>query len=147
MARIAGGIRGGSVVIVRQAASIIVADSATLTDANIDPTLGFSSKEYDSVLLSVEITAGTNPTMTLEMLLGDAEAADGARWKRIALAKRFGGDDAANQALVVDSTKFIEFVTFGAELIFPRVTAVANPTSTTAWKILALPGARRGALT
>jgi hypothetical protein len=148
VARKTGKLVESEVTELRSAAAAIAADNATLTDANIPPASAFSSQEFDSVLLSAEITGGASPSFTLELLLRDLEAPDGQRWKRLALAKRFGGDDSTPQTTVtLDGTKFVEVLTYGAELIFPRITSVTNAGGTTAWKILARPGARRGALT
>jgi hypothetical protein len=116
VARKTGKLVESEVTELRSAAAAIAADNATLTDANIPPASAFSSQEFDSVLLSAEITGGASPSFTLELLLRDLEAPDGQRWKRLALAKRFGGDDSTPQTTVtLDGTKFVEVLTYGAE--------------------------------
>ncbi len=122
-----------------------------LTDANIDPTVALDCYGYDSIFVAVEITAGTSPTMTIEALLRAADAADGARWKRLMLGAKDGVTLAAlanetTGALAPDINP-VELRVYGSRAVFLRVTAVANSASTTAWKILARPGKRRDVMT
>lgn len=136
---------------------VIVADNAVLTDANIDPTLVLDCWGFDTIFVGVEITAGTNPTMTIEPLFRDEDAADangggaGCRWKRLAMGARDGFTLAAalaaedSGALAPDALP-VELRVYGHRKVFLRIKAVANPTSTTGYKIIAMPGRRRDAL-
>lgn len=125
---------------------MIAADNTSLTDANIPPSQATDCTGYDTIFVGVEITAGTSPTMTLEALYRDAEAADGSRWKRMLLGARPGvtlGALATEDTGALDGTSFVELRTYGFKLVFIRIKAVANSTNTTAWKILGLPGRTR----
>lgn len=132
---------------VRSAATIIAADSATLTDANIDPLVAVDCTGLESIFVGCEITGGTNPTMTVEPLFRDAEAADGSRWRRISLGALPGVTLAAaadpTTGAMAPGGSLVELRVFGWNKVFLRISAVANATSTTAWKILAMPGRRR----
>lgn len=146
MARKSGLLYTGEITVIRSATAIIAADSATLTDANIPAAGAIDCTGFDSIFLGIEVTAGTNPTMTLELLFRDAEAADGARWKRFLLGARDGvtlGALAAETSGALDGASLVEMRCFGHALVYPRITAVTNSGSTTAWKILALPGKTR----
>lgn len=147
MARVNGINFNGQFGVVRSAASIIVADSATLTDANIPPTQGFSCVGMDTIFVACEITAGSSPTMTIEPLFRDPDAADGNRWKRLLVGSPPGVTLAtaavqSTGALPTD-TQGYELRVYGWPLVFLRVSAVTNPGSTTAWNILAMPGKLR----
>lgn len=124
---------------VRTIGGVIVADSATLTDANFDPTTALDCSGFQSIFVGVEIAAGTNPTATIEALVRDADAADGSRWKRIALTP---ATPAAQTTGALASGQFMELRVDG-RLVFLRVTAVTNATSTTSLNILAFPGVPR----
>lgn len=140
------GLYVGEIGIVRSGAAIIAADSATLTDANIDPTKGLNCSGLDSIFLGVEIDAGASPTMTVELLFRDGNAVDGSRWKRLLMGARDGvtlGALAAEDSGALDGTKLVEMRCWGYALVFPRITAVTNPGSTTGWRILAMPGKPR----
>lgn len=149
MARKTGGMFTGlSAATARAISGAIAADSATLTDANFPPASGFSCQGYDTILVGVEIVAGTNPTATVELLFRDEEAADGSRWKRLLLGAREGITALASPAsettgALGSNSDFIELRCFGASLVYPRVTAVTNSASTTSMKILVLPGRQR----
>lgn len=147
MARPLGLNTNGQIGTVRSATALLAADSATLTDANIDPTLGFSCVGLESIFVGCEITGGSSPTMTIEPLFRDADAADGARWKRLLVGAPAGVTltAAAVQATpaMAPDVQLYELRVYGWSLVYLRITAVANPTSTTAWKILAMPGVRR----
>jgi hypothetical protein len=143
MANRVTGIRAGAISVVRSASGVIAADSATLTDANISPTMCVDCQGLRSVLVGVEITAGTSPTMTIEALFRDADAPDGSRYKRLLHGPRDGETTGAAAALdtgALDGTSFRELLVFGWQSVFFRITAVANSASTTAWKILVVPG-------
>lgn len=145
MARKAG-IYVGEIGIVRAGAAIIAADNATLTDANIPVAGAFNASGLDTVFIGVEIDAGSSPTMTIEFLFRDANAADGSRWKRLLQGARPGVTLAALTAEdsgALDGTKLVEMRCWGYGLVFPRITAVANAGSTTGWRILAMPGQAR----
>jgi len=136
------GLRSGEITVARSLAALIAIDSATLTDANIPLAQAIDCQGLDSILVGVEITAGTNPTMTIEALFRDENAADGFRWKRVLHGPREGETAAAAAALdtgALDGTSLRELLVYG-HMVFLRISAVANSTSTTAWKILVLPG-------
>lgn len=150
MARAAGLRDGDSLGIIRTVVGVIAADSSTLTDANFDPTDAnavFGSQGFDSILLGVEIDGGTNPTATIELLFRDAEAPDGSRWKRMLLGAPPGVTLAAlaneTSGALASGANLVELRTFGHALIYPRITTVANPGSTTGMRILARPGRKR----
>lgn len=137
------GLFTGEVTVLRSGAAAIAADSATLTDANIDPDEAVDCTGYDTILVGVEITGGSSPTMTIEALLRDGEAADGSRWKRMTAGLTFEGTPAVGDTGALDGTAFVELAVFGAKEVFFRVKAVTNTGSTTAWKILGFPGRTR----
>src|SRR5688572_27523259 len=68
---------------VRTIVGAIAAESATLSDANYPVANAINCARFDTIWVNVEIAAGTNPTATLEVLIRDEDAADGARWKRM----------------------------------------------------------------
>lgn len=144
MARKSGALYTGEVSIARSATAVIAADSATLTDANIPPAQGLDCSGFDTILVGVEITAGTAPTMTIEALARDPQAADGLRWKRMTAGLAFEGTPAVGDTGAMDGTAFVELAVFGNPLVFLRRKAVTNETNTTAWKILVAPGRYRG---
>jgi len=140
---------------IRQVTAVIAADSTTYTDANFPVASAFDATGYDSIFLCCEIDAGTNPTLTVELMYRDPDAVDGQRWKKLLLGTQ-PGVTAAARALIdsgaltpaVGSTTVgtvVELRTYGHSLIFPRVTGVANATSTTEYRLLAMPGASRPA--
>jgi hypothetical protein len=136
----------GEVATLRSASAALAADSATLTDANFPVAGAIDCSGFDSILVGVEITAGTNPTETIVALFRDAEAADGARWKRLLLGAAPGvtATALANETTgALTGTSFAELRVFGAKQVFLRIAAVANESSTTAWKILGMPGRTR----
>lgn len=128
----------------------VAADSATLTDGNFSTTFdatnggAFSCRNLDTLFIGVELAGGVTPTATIEFLFRDAEAADGARWKRLLLGARPGvtlAALAAEDTGALDGVSMVEMRCYGAELVYPRIKAVTgNPTSV---KILAMPGAMR----
>jgi hypothetical protein len=140
-------LKPGVLSVAREATALLAIDSATLTDTNIPPAQGLCCLQYDTILVATEIVAGTNPTMTVEALIRDAEAADGARWKRMLLGARPGVTLGAianeTTGALGNNSDLVELRVFGAELVFLRITAVANATSTTAWKILVMGGQPR----
>jgi hypothetical protein len=144
MSRPTGFSTPGTIVVLRSAASVIVADSSTLTDANIDPTLAVSCFGLESIFVGVEITGGSSPTMTFEPLFRDVEAADGSRWRRRLLGALPGvtlaSASAATTGTLSADLSMVELRVFGAEKVFFRCTAVTNDTNTTAWKLLGMPG-------
>lgn len=141
----------GTPSVVRTVTGVIAADSATLTDANFpfvhDPlTPGiFSTINYETIWVCVQIAGGAGPTATIELLFRDdpnpptytassSDAPDGQRWKRLAAADSGALDGSAWAELRVDGDQFV----------FPRIKAVANSGSTTSIKILVKGGKRRG---
>lgn len=151
MARATGLVEGAqrltSFTIARSASALIAADSSTLTDANIPLASAIDCSGYDTILVGAEITGGTNPTMTVEPLFRDSEAADGSRWKRIQLGAPPGVTATAlatqNTGALAQISDFVEIRVFGHPSVFLRISAVANAASTTAWQILVRPGAVR----
>lgn len=140
------GLTTGEVATLREATAIIAADSATLTDANFPVASAIDCTGFDTILVGVEITAGVSPSMTIEALFRDAEAPDGARWKRALLGSRPGvtaGALANETTGALDGLSFVELRVFGAKQVFLRISAVANAAGTTAWKILGIPGQTR----
>lgn len=123
--------------LVRSASATIAADSATLTDTNIPPASAINCRGLETLWVRVDITNGTNPTMTLEALFRDADAADGSRWVR----NRDASGVLTTPALAVGQA--FEVTVDGWRSVFLRIAAVANATSTTAWAIYARPGKRR----
>jgi hypothetical protein len=145
MARITGLIPG-AVSILRSIAGVIAADSGTLTDANIPPAGAIDCTGFDTLLVGVEIDAGSSPTMTIEALFYDPQAADGSRWHRLFLGAAPGvtATALANETTgALASGAFAELRVFGAKQVFFRVTAITNAASTTASRILAMPGQTR----
>lgn len=122
----------------------IAADSATLTDANILPALGLNCNGFQSILVRPVITAGTNPSLTVEALFRDPDAADGARWHRVLLGAPAGvtpiGAPAAYVTPTLQNGQAAELQVFGHHLVYLRVTSVTNKTSTTAGKLYVLGG-------
>lgn len=142
------GLRAGAEPgIVREAASALAADSATLTDANIDATLVLDCSGFDSILVGCEIDGGVSPSMTIEALFRDEEAPDGSRWKRALLGARDGitaaGAPAAEDTGALDGASFVELRVFGARAVFLRIKAVTNAAGTTGWRVLAIGGKPR----
>ena len=140
-----GGTYRGRMGALRSGDAIIAADNSTLTDANIPPASAIDCTGYDSIFLTLEHTGGTSTTADVEPLFYDADAADGSRWKRIALGSRDGVTlaSAANQKLTIAAGVLTEFRVFGWGKVFLRIDAVASATGNTAWKILGIPGQRR----
>lgn len=133
-----------SMAIARSTTGVIAADSATLLDANIDPTIALNCFGYDTIFVGVTIVAGSSPTATIEPLFRDADAADGARWKRrlVGAAPGVTLGAAASQttgALASDSD-CVEIRVFGEPSVFLRISAVTNSGSTTGLSILVRPG-------
>lgn len=148
MARKSGALYARETSVLRTIAGVIAADNATLTDANIPPASGIDCSGFDTVLIGVEITGGSSPTMTVEALFYDPDAADGSRWSRYLLGAPPGVTLAALAAettgALPSNGQFVELRVFGHSKVFFRVTAVTNSGSTTAAKILGRPGRVRG---
>ncbi len=131
---------------VRTISGVIAADSTTLTDANIDPDHAINCLGFQTLWLGVEIAGGTNPTATLEVLVRDEDAADGARWKKLLVGAPDGvtlASAASAKTPALDGTALYEVRVEGRAKVFLRVDAVANATSTTGLKILAMGGKPR----
>jgi hypothetical protein len=148
MARKSGGLFTGETAVVRSATALLAADNPALTDANIPPAQGLDCSGYDTILVGVEIAGGTAPTMTLEPLFRDDDAADGLRWGRLDLGAAPGVTLAAlaseKTPALASNVTWAELRVFGHPNVFLRIDAAGTPTSTTAWKILARPGKVRG---
>lgn len=132
--------------VARDIAGVIAADNSTLTDANIPAAGAIDCGGFDTILVSLEITAGTNPGATFEALFRDADAPDGERWKRILLGAAPGVTATALAAPTTGALvagQAAELRVFGHPAVFLRVTAVANATSTSNMKILVRGGAPR----
>lgn len=132
--------------LVGQANVALAADSATLSDANIPPAEMFDCAGYDSIFVGVDIAGGTAPTMTIQLLWRDSEAADGSRWRSFSLGSRGGITALASPAAETSGalgtgSSFVEMRTRGHRYVFPRITAVSGTVAgTTGWQILAKPG-------
>ena len=138
----------GRTFVARSATAAIAAENATLDDAHYDPTKGLDCFAYDTIFVGVEITGGSSPTMTVEPLFRDSsDATDGARWFRVKCGVTDGVTLAAAANLdtgaLGTNADFTEIKVFGCRNVFLRVKAVANAGSTTAWKILVMPGKTR----
>lgn len=137
----------GKIITARSGAAIIAAEGTDYADANYPAASAIDCTHYDSIFVGCEITGGSSPTMTIEALFRDDDAADGARWKRLLLGAPEGVTlaTAANQttAALAPNANMQELRVFGHSQVYLRISAVANATSTTAWKILAMPGRKR----
>ena len=144
MARPTGFGAPGTIITLRSGSAVIAADSATLIDDNIPPAQAVNCWGLESIFIGAEITGGTNPTMTVEPLFRDSEAADGSRWRRLNLGALPGVTLTAagpgSTGAMASDLSMVELRVFGATSVFFRISAVANATSTTAWKLLAMPG-------
>lgn len=134
--------------VAREATALLAADSATLSDANFPVAAAISCQGFDTIFVGAEIVAGAGPTMTVEALFRDAEAADGSRWKRLLLGAKDGITALASPAsedtgALGSNSDFAELRVFGAALVYLRIKAVASAAGTTAWKILVCGGKTR----
>lgn len=104
------------------------ADSGTLTDANILPTEALNCFGCETIWVGVELTGGTSPTVVLEVLVRDADAADGSRWKKLLVGSADGVTAAAAasaKTAALDGTALQE-VRVSGRTVFLRVDTVAN---------------------
>lgn len=130
---------------VRTKAGAIAADSSTLSDANIPPAEALDCSGFQTLWVGVEIAGGTAPTATLEVLVRDDEAADGARWKKLLVGSPDGvtaASAASAKTPALDGTALYEVRVEGRK-VFLRVDAVTNSGSTTSLSILAMGGKPR----
>lgn len=103
---------------IKAAGGGVSSDSATLTDTNFPPTAdaadggAIAFHNVESILVAVELTGGTTPSATLDLLFRDEDAADGSRWKRVG----------SPLALTPD---FQEVHVFGSK-VYPRLSAVTG---------------------
>lgn len=107
----------------------IVADSATLSDANYAETASSTTggavqcRGYRTLWLGVEKADGTalaaNTSIQVEMLFRDERAADGARWKRLL------DQDGSPLLMTLDNAGFLE-VEVAGRLCYPRINAVSG---------------------
>jgi hypothetical protein len=141
------GLQSGKVAQHRATSAAIAADNATLTDANIPPAAALDCSGYETVFVSCDITAGTNPTLTIEPLYRDEDAADGNRWRRLMVGSpdgvTLGAAAAQSTGALAPQANMVEIRVAGWKKVFFRVSAVANSAGTTAWSILVMPGKRR----
>jgi hypothetical protein len=127
----------------RVTGSPVTADNTSLTDGNIpttqSDTLGgaIQCRGFQTIWLGVAFTGGTNPTVTIDPLTRDEDAADGSRWVRLGF-----GTPAAPLTFVLDGTFFVE-VRVEGRLTFPRISAVTS--TPTQVDLLVLPGSTFGA--
>lgn len=142
------GLRDEVTVARAQGLTPIAADNATLSDANYPLANAIGCRGFDTIWVGVEITAGTNPTATVEALFRNGEAADQLRWHRrllgappgiTALAAAVAEDTGA----LTSNGPMAEIRVDGAPIVYLRIKAVTNATSTTECKILVMPGKRR----
>jgi len=99
---------------------LIAAESSTLTDANFPVAQALDCAGFDTIWVGVEITAGTNPTMTIEVLVRDDDAADGARWKKLLVGSPDGVTAAAaasQKTSALDGTSFAECKVYGRKVM------------------------------
>jgi len=142
-----GGLSTTQVANVREIAGVIAADSATLSDANFPPASALDCRGFDSIFVGVEIDGGSSPTCTIEPLFRDGDAADQARWTRLLVGSPPGVTAAAaaiQSTGALAALTMVEIFVFG-RLVYLRRTAVTNSGSTTAMRILAIPGRPRSA--
>jgi hypothetical protein len=137
--------QSGCVYVARSATAQIAADSGTLSDANIPPASGLDCFGYDTIFVGVDITGGSSPTMTVEPLFRDSsDVADGSRWFRVKCGVTDGVTLAAagnlDTGALAPNANYTELKVFGCRNVFLYIKAVANVGSTTAWKILVMPG-------
>lgn len=126
MARVTLGFDQNTFTTIRT--GITSADSATLTDANINPALAIKCHAFDSVFVGAECVGGTLTSITIEPLFRDADRADGSRWLRYWQGAQAGITPAgslAGQSLAgMDGTVMGELQVFGHFLVFFRVSAL-----------------------
>lgn len=140
-----GGLHPLQLAAVRTKAGTIAVDSATLTDVNLPPAEGFDCRGYQTIWVGVEIAGGSSPTATVEVLVRDEDAPDGARWKRLLVGSPDGvtlGAAASAKTPALDGTALYELRVEG-RTVFLRVDAVTNAAGTTGLTILAMPGKPR----
>lgn len=141
------GLSASQFCVARSISGVIAADNSTLTDANIPVASALDCRGFETIFVGPEITAGTNPTATYEVLFRDGDAADGSRWKRLLLGAAPGvtlGSLASETTGALVNGQMAELRVHGHSSVFIRITAVANATSTTAHSILAIAGKPRG---
>lgn len=139
------GLSASQLCTARSATAAIAAESTTLTDANFPLAQALDCQGFQTIWVGVEITAGTNPTMAIEVLVRDDDAADGARWKRLLVGSPDGvtaASAASAKTPALDGTSLFEVRVEGRKVML-RVDAVTNSGSTTSWKILAMGGKPR----
>jgi len=126
-----GGFKSDQLAAVRT--GVTAADSGTLTDANIDPNAAIDCRGFDTIWVGVEFVAGTGPTATFEVLVRDADAADGKRWKRLFIGSPNGVTTIAAAAGLttgaLDGTALFELRVDGRKSVFIRCTAITGAPS------------------
>lgn len=132
---------------VRTKTGAIAADSSTLNDTNIDPTVALDCAAFQTIWVGVEIAGGSAPTATIEVLVRDEDAADGSRWKKLLVGSPDGVTAAAAASAktpALDGTALYEVRVDGRK-VFLRIDAVTNSAGTTSITLLAMPGKPRSA--
>lgn len=130
----------------RTISGVIAAESATLSLANFPLAQALDCYGYETIFVGVEITAGTNPTATIEVLAYDPDGVASQVWKKLLVGSPPGvtaASAASQKTSALDGTSLCEVRVCGRKQIMLRVDAVTNATNTTAMTILAMPGARR----
>lgn len=121
---------------------VIVADSATLSDANYpaaaSTTTGgtITCRRFRTLWLNVELATGApltaNTSITVEMLIRDDRGAADKKWKRLL------DESGSPLTVTLDGTGFVEVIVAG-RLVYPRISAVSGSISA-AIVLLAFPG-------
>lgn len=132
----------------RTIGGIIAAESASLIDANYPVANAIQCRGFETLLVGVEIVAGASPTATIEAIFRDADAADGQRWKRLLLGAPDGITAIAafaseDTGALATGASLVPIRVYGHPMVYLRVKAVTNATSTTSMKILVMGGKRR----
>lgn len=124
--------------------AVTAADSTTLSDANIPLASAIDCSGFQTLWVGVEFVGGTNPTATLEVLVRDGDAADGARWKMLLVGSADGVTAAAAasaRTAALDGTALQEVRVEGRSKVFLRVHAITG--TPTSLSILAMGGKPR----
>ena len=137
-----GGLSTAQVAAVREVAGAIAADNSTLSDANYAVADALDCAGFDSIFVGVEIDGGSSPTITVEPLFRDGDAADQSRWTRLLVGSPPGvtlAAAAAQSTGALAALTMVELFVFG-RVVYLRRSAVTNSGSTTASRILVIPG-------
>lgn len=136
----------GAGSVIGQANVVLAADPAPGLDSVTPPAQMIDCEGYDSIFVGVDIAGGTAPTMTIQLLFRDSEAANGSRWRQVAIGARDGITAVASPAIETsgalgNGSTFVELRTLGHRFVFSRITAVGGtPAGSTGWAIYVKPG-------